>query len=72
MIAKVDVSLQTIAGRTTVPTTTSPPVTTTVPPTKTTPPPTLPPQTQSGLDVVPVLGALVLCGMVFLGKFGRQ
>jgi hypothetical protein len=76
LIAKVDVSLQPIAGRTPVPTTTSPPVTTvlvtTVPPATTTPPPTLPVQTRSGLDAVPVLGALALCGLVFLIKKGRE
>jgi len=77
MIAKVDVSLEPIAGRTTVPTTTSPPVTTvpttaTVPPATTTPTPTMPLQTRSGLDAVPVLGALALCGMVFLVKSGRE
>ena len=75
LIAKVDVSLQPIAGRTPVPTT-SPPVTTvpvtTVPPATTTPPPTLPVQTRSGLDAVPVLGALALCGLVFLIKKGRE
>jgi hypothetical protein len=74
LIAKVDVSLQPIAGRTIVPTTTSPPVTTvpvtTVPPATTMP--TLPLQTRSGLDAVPVLGALALCGMVFLFKKGRE
>ena len=76
LIAKVDVSLEPIVGRTTVPTTTSPPVTTvpvtTVPPATTTPLPTLPVQTRSGLDAVPVLGALALCGLVFLAKKGRD
>ena len=71
LIVKVDVSLQPIAGRTPVPTTTSPPVTT-LPPATATPSPTLPLQTRSGLDAVPVLGALALCGLVFLVKFGRD
>jgi len=76
MIAKVDVSLQPIAGMTTVPTTTSPPVTmvpvtTTLPPPTPTPLPTMPLPTQSGLDAVPLLGALALCGMVLLFRKNR-
>jgi hypothetical protein len=77
LIAKVDVSLQPIVGVTTVPTTTSPPVTTvplttTLPPTTTTPPPTMPLPTQAGLDAVPLLGALALCGMVLLSWKNRE
>jgi hypothetical protein len=67
-IQRVDVSLQPIAGVITVPTTTSPPVstlvaTTTLPVTTTTPPPTMPLSTRSGLDALPLLGALALCGI---------
>lgn len=77
LIAKVDVSLQPIAGMTTV-TTTAPttapttPVTTvtTVPLTTTTPIPPVP--TKSGLDAGLLIGALALCGMVFLLKRGRK
>lgn len=72
MIAKVDVSLQPIAGVTTVPATTSPPVTTvpaTTIPVTTTPIPPIP--TKSGLDAVPLLGVLALCGMVLLSWKNR-
>jgi hypothetical protein len=77
LIAKVDVSLQPITGMTTAPRTTPPP-TTTVPETtirvtmvpETTPIPPIP--TRSGLDAVPVLGALALCGMVLLFRKTRQ
>jgi hypothetical protein len=74
LIAKVDVTLNPIAGRTTVPTTpvTTVPATTTAVSTTATPPPTMPVQTRAGLDAVPVLGALALCGMVFLVKSRRE
>jgi hypothetical protein len=76
LIAKVDVSLQPIAGVITVPKTTQPPLTTIpqttilvtmVPETTISPIPT-----RSGLDAVPVLGALVLCGVVFLFRKNRE
>lgn len=77
LIAKVDVSLQPIVTATTVPPTATATVlttgsqlvtltataTTTVPPTMPTP--------QSGLDAVPVIGALALCGMVLVFKKDR-
>ena len=78
MIEKVDVSLQPIAGVTTVRTTTAPPATTVpettivvtmIPATTTT---VMPIPTRSGLDAVPVLGALVLCGMVLLSRKNRE
>jgi hypothetical protein len=76
-IVKVDVWLQPIDTVTTVPTTTTPPVTTVpettivvtmIPATTIT---VLPIQTRSGLDAVPVLGALALCGMVLLFRKNR-
>ncbi|MDD1684178.1 MAG: PEGA domain-containing protein [Methanoregula sp.] len=73
MIEKVDVSLQPIAGVTTVRTTTPPPATT-VPATttlvSTTPIPPIP--TKSGMDAVPLFMALALCGMVFLFRKNRE
>lgn len=77
LIAKVDVSLKPIAGVTTVttsrsPTVTTVPVTTTLPPATTTPQPTMPLPTRSGLDAVPVLGALALCGMGLLFRKDRE
>ncbi len=76
LIAKVDVSLQPIAGATAV-TTTLPPATTvsqTTLPVTSPPVPTtiLPVPTRSGLDVGPVLGALVLCGVCFLFRKNRK
>ena len=56
-IATADVRLQPITGGTTVPTLTSTLVPTTLP---------AMPTTRSGLDAVPVIGALVLCGAIFL------
>jgi hypothetical protein len=76
-IEQVDVSLQPITGVITVTATTSPPVTTvlqtTIPPlTTTTVPPTMPLPTQSGLDAVPLLGALALCGLALRIKRYRK
>ncbi len=79
LIAKVDVTLQPIAGMTSAPTTvpttiptanltTTGTTATTVPPTSATPPPTMPIPTQSGLDAMPVTGALALFGMILLLK----
>jgi len=68
-IATVDVSLQPLDRGATTVTTTIPPAATTVPLTTipvTTPPPTMPPTTKGGLDVVPVIGALALCGAVLI------
>lgn len=81
LIVKVEVALQPIAGLatfpTTVPTTTAPPVTTvpetsipgTMIPATTT---LIPIPTQSGLDAVPVIGALAVCGMVLVFRKNRQ
>jgi hypothetical protein len=79
LIAKVDVSLQPIRGGmtplTTVPTTATQALTTapltTAPLTTATVPPTMP-TARSGLDAVPVLGALVLCGAIALLRNNRQ
>jgi hypothetical protein len=67
-IEQVDVSLQPIAGvivtATTPPPVTTVPQTTTLPITTIPPPPTtMPLPTQSGLDAVPLVGALALCGL---------
>jgi hypothetical protein len=69
LITTVDVSLPPIAG-----VTTAPALTTTLgtAPTGTTPPATMPLPTRSGLGAVPVLGALFLCGVVFLFLKGRE
>jgi len=73
LITKVDVSLKPITGVTTVPTTVP-----TTAPTTTTPPLTTPMSTpapiptRSGLDAVPVIGALALCGLFFLFKRDRE
>jgi hypothetical protein len=56
-IATADVSLQPIAGETTIPTLIPTPLPT-VPPTM--------PTNRAGLDALPVIGALALCGAVFL------
>jgi hypothetical protein len=82
LITKVDVSLKPITGVTTVPTTVPTTTRTTAPTTATPPPTTLTPttiastpapiQTRSGLDAVPVLGALTLCGIFFLFKKDRE
>jgi hypothetical protein len=78
LISKVDVSLQPIAKVTTVPKTTTLPATTlpettvlvtTVPATTTT---VMPIPTQSGIDAVPLFGALALCGMVLLFRKNRK
>jgi len=62
-VATADVSLQPIGGKMTVPTPT-PTFVATVPPTM--------PATQAGLDALPALGALALCGVIFLsGKSGK-
>ena len=70
LIAKIDVTLRPMAGVTTVPTIILPPVTTvsltTSVPSPTTIPTLTPIPTRSGLDAVPVIGALALCSMVFL------
>jgi hypothetical protein len=77
LIAKVDVALKPITGVTTVSTTapttapTTVPTTATPPLTTTTSPP-VPIPTRSGLDLVPVLGALVLSGIFFLFKKDRE
>jgi hypothetical protein len=62
-VATVDVSLQPLGAKTTVPTLT-PPQVPTVPPTM--------PTARSGLDAIPVLGALVLCGAVFLVRKTKE
>jgi hypothetical protein len=43
-----------------------------LPLTTTTPPPTMPLPTQSGLDAVPLLGALALCGLALRIKRDRK
>lgn len=62
-IATVDVSLQPIGRETIVPTLTATQVPT-VPPTM--------PTARSGLDAIPVLGALALCGAVFLVRKTKE
>jgi hypothetical protein len=78
MIEKVDVSLQPIAGATTVRTGTTVPVTTvpttaipvtTIPAATTT---VMPISTKSGMDAVPLFMALALCGMVLLFRKNRE
>jgi hypothetical protein len=72
-LTNVDVRLQPNTGGTPVPTTTAPVTTvTTVPTTTATQPPTMPPTTRSGLDAVPVLGALALCGIGFFCRRNRE
>jgi hypothetical protein len=76
LIAKVDVTLRPMAGVTTVPTTAPLPVTTvtqvtTVPPSTVLSTP-MPIPTKSGLDTVPVIGALVLCGIGLLVRKNRK
>jgi hypothetical protein len=79
LIAKVDVTLQPIAGTTTAPATvlTTVPATTrttatTVPPTTAVPTTPMPIPTRSGLDAVPVIGALVLSAFVLLFRDHRN
>jgi hypothetical protein len=71
LISTVDVKLRSSGGiMTTVPTT-IPTSLTMAPLTTATPPPTLP-TTRSGLDAVPVLCALAVCGMIFLSQKERK
>lgn len=62
-IATADVSLQPIGGKTTVPTL--------IPTQVATVPPTMP-TARSGMDAVPVLGALVLCSAFFLTRKTKE
>jgi hypothetical protein len=77
LIARVDVSLVPVTGTTvtTVPPTvpaTAPPVVTTVTMITGASSPVRPVQTKSPLDAVPVLGAVVVCGAVFLIRKNRE
>ena len=74
-IATVDVSLLPLDRMTTVTATTAMPTATTVPATTilvTMVPTAMPPTTKGGLDAVLVIGALALCGAVFLLRKDRQ
>jgi hypothetical protein len=79
LIAKVDVTLRPIAGATTVLTTAPSPVTTIPVTTQATPVPSstvlstpVPIPTKSNPDTAPVIGALVLCGIVFMFRKNRK
>ena len=72
LISTVDVTLRPMIGaRVTTLSTTASMVATTIPSTVTTVPPTMPPS-RSPAGIIPVIGALLLCGTVFLLRKNRK